>query len=279
MPWGAAAAVAGAAIGAYATNSAADTQASAAESAANTSAGAQKYATDVQYKMFQEQQALQKPWQEAGVNALGKLTSGINSGQFGKVNPFSFTAQDFAANQDPGYAFRLTEGNRALNQSAAARGGLISGNALKAAERYGQDMGSQEFQNAYNRALTGYNANQQANTLAYNQLAGVSGTGQTSAQQIGAAGQNTANSISNLAMTNAANQGNALMAQGNARASAYQGYGSAAGQALSGIGNYLKNYNSGNSSYATGDTGLQGPMYQSMLNQGATLNPDGTLSY
>jgi hypothetical protein len=261
MPWGAAAVVGAAAIGAYASNSAADTQSEAAQNAANTSAGAQKYATDVQYKMFQEQQALQKPWQEAGVNALGKLTSGINSGQFGKVNPFSFTGADFNKFQDPGYAFRLKEGNRALNQSAAARGGLISGNALKAAERYGQDMGSQEFQNAYNRALTGYNANQQATTNAYNQLAGVSGTGQTSAQQIGAAGQNTANAVGNLAMTNAANQGNALMAAGNARASAYQGYGSAAGQALGGIGNYLRNYNSGSNNdlpYAGGQYSVQG---------------------
>lgn len=243
--WVAGAAVVGAGIGAYATMSAGEAQADAAKSAAQSSAGAQVYATDVQKQMFDKQLELQKPWQEAGVNALGKLTSGINSGQFGTVNPFSFTGADFNKFQDPGYAFRLAEGNRALNQSAAARGGLISGNALKAAQRYGQEMGSQEFQNAYNRALTGYNANQQANTLAYNQLAGVSNTGQTSAQQIGAAGQNTANAIGNIAMTNAANQGNALLAQGNARASAYTGLGSSAGQALGGIGNYLRNYNTG----------------------------------
>ena len=245
--WVAGAAVVGAGIGAYATMSAGEAQADAAKSAAQSSAGAQVYATDVQKQMFDKQLELQKPWQEAGVNALGKLTSGINSGQFGTVNPFSFTAQDFNKFQDPGYAFRLAEGNKALNQSAATRGGLISGNALKAAQRYGQNMGSQEFQNAYTRALTGYNANQQARTNAYNQLAGVSGTGQTSAQQIGQAGMTTGANIGNLAMTNAANQGNALMAQGNARASAYTGLGSSAGQALGGIGNYLRQYNSGSS--------------------------------
>ena len=235
MPWGAAAVVAGAAIGAYATSEASGEQADAAKQAASTQADANKYAADLQYKMYQEQKALQKPWQEAGVNALGKLTSGINTGQFGKVSPFSFTAQEFAKQQDPGYAFRLAEGNKALNQSAAARGGLISGNALKAAQRYGQDMGSQEFRNAYNRALTGYNANQEATQRAYNQLAGVSGTGQVTGQQIGVAGQNTANTIGNYGMVNAANQGNALLAQGNARASAYTGIGSAVGQGLQGL--------------------------------------------
>jgi hypothetical protein len=55
---------------------------------------------------------------------------------------------------DPGYAFRLGEGQKALDRQAAARGGLISGGALKAATRYGQDMGSQEYQNAFNRYQT-----------------------------------------------------------------------------------------------------------------------------
>lgn len=238
--------VAGAVVGGIASNMAADKQASAATSAANTQAEANRYAQDVQYKMFQEQKALQEPWRVAGENALNKLTAGINTGQFGTATPFSFTAAEFNANQDPGYAFRLAEGNKALNQAAAARGGLISGNALKAAERYGQQMGSQEFQNAYNRALTGYNASQQARTNAYNQLAGVSGTGQTTAQQIGAAGQNYAANVGNLASATGASNANALMAGANARASSYTGIGSSIGQGLSGIGNYLRNYNSTN---------------------------------
>jgi hypothetical protein len=48
----------------------------------------------------------------------------------------------------------LSEGQKALDRQAAARGGLISGGALKAATRYGQDMGSQEYGNAYNRYQT-----------------------------------------------------------------------------------------------------------------------------
>ena len=261
MPWGAAAAVGGALIGAYATSQASGEQADAAKQASQTQADANRYAADIQYKMYQEQKALQEPWRKAGENALSKLTSGIDKGQFGKVTPFSFTAQEFAKQQDPGYAFRLAEGQKALERTAAARGGLISGGALKAAQRYGQEMGSQEFQNAYNRALTGYNANQQAVVNAYNQLAGVSGTGQTTAQQIGAAGQNYAANVGNLASATGTSSANALLAQGQARASAYQGYGSAAGQALGGLANYFSSPTSGGSTGwgTTSRTGVVDP--------------------
>ena len=54
--------------------------------------------------------------------------------------------------QDPGYAFRLAEGQKAIERSTAARGGLQSGAALKAAAEYGQSMGSQEYQNAFARS-------------------------------------------------------------------------------------------------------------------------------
>ena len=231
--WVAGAAVVGAGIGAYATMSAADAQASAAKEAANTSAGAQVYATNIQKQMFDKQIELQKPWQEAGTGAVNRLAAGLApGGEF--ATKFSQTNWQ----QDPGYAFRLAEGNKALNQSAAARGGLISGNALKAAQRYGQEMGSQEYNNAFTR----YYREREA---MLNPLQSLAGVGQSSAQSLSSAAGQTGANISNLAMTNAANQGNALMAQGNARASAYTGLGSSAGQTLGGIGNYLRNYNSG----------------------------------
>ena len=63
------------------------------------------------------------------------------SADFGKYAR-DFSMADFQA--DPGYAFRLSEGQKALERQAAARGGLISGAALKAAQRYGQDAASQD---------------------------------------------------------------------------------------------------------------------------------------
>jgi hypothetical protein len=56
-------------------------------------------------------------------------------------------------NDDPGYAFRMQEGMKAINASAAAKGGLQSGAALKAAQQYGQGLASQEYGQSYNRAL------------------------------------------------------------------------------------------------------------------------------
>jgi len=249
--WVAGAVVVGAAVGAYATSQAADAQASAAEQAAQTSAGAQVYSANLQKQMFDKQIELQKPWYDVGTRALPKLEA-----QAGAM-PAAFTGQ-VNLGQDPGYAFRLAEGQKALERSAAARGGLISGGALKAAQRYGQDYASQEYGNAYRRALDVYNAAVQRESTGYNRLASLAGVGQTTAQQLGQAGQQYGTNASNLAMTNAANQGNALLAAGQARSSAYQGYGSAAGQALGGIGNYLNQYNTGGGYTGWGTTGRTG---------------------
>ena len=188
--------------------------ANAADKAANTQADAANRAADLQYKQYQEDVVRQKPFYDVGVNALPELVAAS------KYTPF--TMDQFQ--QDPGYAFRLKEGQQALDRSAAARGGLISGGALKAAERYGQEMGSQEYTNAFNR----YQAERQARL---GPLQAMTGMGQTTAQQIGAAGQNMAGNV-----------GEAYMGGANARASGYVG---GANALTSGLGTYL-NYSQGN---------------------------------
>lgn len=60
-------------------------------------------------------------------------------------------AQRFNFEADPGYAFRMSEGLKGLERSAAARGGLLSGGAGKALQRYGQGLASQEYGNAFDR--------------------------------------------------------------------------------------------------------------------------------
>jgi hypothetical protein len=124
--------------------------------------------------------------------------------------------QDFQ--QDPGYAFRLAEGQKALDRQAAARGGLISGGALKAAQRYGQEMGSQEFQNAFNRYQTN-----RANQL--QPLQSLMGAGQTATNTMGAAAANYGT-----------NAGNLMTSGGAARASGYIG---GANALSSGLGTYM----------------------------------------
>ena len=222
--WVAGAVVAGTVVGAGASYLAGQEQASATSQAAQTQADANRYAADIQYKMWQEQQELQKPWLKAGEQALNKLIPLTDYQKFGMAQ----------FQEDPGYAFRLKEGQRALDRSAAARGGLISGNALKAAQRYGQEMGSQEYMNAFNR----YQTERAAQLQPLQSLAGV---GQTTAANLGQAGQQYGQSAANLASQTGASSANALLAAANDRGSAYQGIGSSIGQGIGTYMNYSQN--------------------------------------
>lgn len=55
--------------------------------------------------------------------------------------------------QDPGYQFRLQEGEKAINRSLGARGKVFSGEALKASQDYGQGLADTTYNEAYNRFL------------------------------------------------------------------------------------------------------------------------------
>ncbi len=200
-------------VGAVAKNDSSRRQAHAVQDAARTSAEASAYAADLQKEMFDKQVELQEPWRQAGVGALNRLTAGLGAG-----GEFSTKFSDTNWQTDPGYQFRLKEGINALNRQSAARGGLMSGAALKAATRYGQDMASQEYQNAFNR----YYAERDNNLRPLQSLAGL---GQTSATVLGNAAGNYANNAGNIALGNAANQGNALLTGANIRASQYGSYG------------------------------------------------------
>jgi hypothetical protein len=186
MPWIALAIGGSALVGANAASKAAKTQAASADQA-----------TQLQREMFEKQLELQQPFQEAGVNALAKMQKGVVS--------------DY---MDPSYQFRLGEGMKALERQAAARGGLISGGALKAAQRYGQDYASQEFGNAYNR------------------LAAMAGIGQTATGAMG-----------NAAGTFGANAGQNYMGAANARASGYVGGANALTGGLNQYLNYTQSQN------------------------------------
>ena len=187
---------------------------SASKSAAKTQASAADRAAELQQQQFERQVELQEPWRQAGITALNKLTPLAT-----EYTPFGMDQFQ----QDPGYAFRMSEGMKALERSAAARGGLLSGSTLKGAQRYGQDLASQEYMNAFNR----YQAERNARL---NPLQSLAGVGQTATNQLGQAGQ-----------TMAGNVGQALGAAAQARASGYIGGANALSQ---GLGTYL-NYQQG----------------------------------
>jgi hypothetical protein len=154
-----------------------------------------------------------------------RLTSGdVNDPNFGKYATAEYTPEMFAKGIDPGYQFRLKEGMQGLERSAAARGGLLSGGTLKGIQRYGQDMASQEYQNAFNR----YQA-ERTGTL--NPLQSLAGVGQSTANTLGTMGMNYANQVGELY------QGGA-----NARASGYMGQANAISGAIGNISNqYYQN--------------------------------------
>jgi hypothetical protein len=169
--------------------------ASASKSAAKAQAGSADRATELQERMFNKQLELQEPFRQSGINALNKIESG-----------------DIMGSMDPSYSFRFQEGLKALDRQAAARGGLISGGALRAAQRYGQDVASTEFGNAYNR------------------LASRAGFGQTATNNMGTAAGN----FGTMA-------GNNMMAGANARASGYIGGANALTGGLNQYLNYTQN--------------------------------------
>jgi len=126
------------------------------------------------------------------------------SSTFGSFNR-PFTMQDFFANVDPAYAFRQQQGQQAIENSAAAKGMQLSGSNLMALNSYGQNLASEEYQNAYNRYRTDQNTE-------FQRLASLAGVGANASAELGA---NAANLISGFGV-NAANTqigiGNALAA-------------------------------------------------------------------
>ena len=182
--------------------------AAASRSAGKRQAAAAGQAADLQREQFERQVELQAPFREAGVRALPELEAASRYTPFG-MNQFQ---------ADPGYAFRLSEGQKQLDRMAAIRGGQISGSALKAAARFGQEMGSQEYTNAFNRYQTERSAR-------LNPLQSLAGMSQTATNQLGAAGQNYATGV-----------GQAIGAAGQAAASGYMGMANAIG---GGVGQYM----------------------------------------
>jgi len=206
----------------------------------NKAAEAQKAGIDAstaaQREAFDKQTALQEPFRQGGMAAQNQLMTllGLNPGGDSgvTVNPndpnFGKYAKDFSMadyQADPGYAFRLSEGMKGLQNSAAAKGLLSSGSTLKGITDYGQGMASQEYGNAYNRYQT--NRANQLNPL----------------QSLMGAGQSSANTLTNAAGNLGQGLAQGAAATGAANASSYMNTGNALTNALSGGVNAYTNAN------------------------------------
>ena len=223
----------------------------ASKKAAGTQAASADRSTDAQERMFERQVELQEPFREAGLAGQNRLLQllGVStkpealsagasaeekaqyakdlaaynaltkSKDYGKYASAEFGMDKFQA--DPGYAFRMSEGLKALDRTAASRGGLFSGSALKGAQRYGQDLASQEYQNAFNRYQT-------ARTNTLNPFASLAGVAQSSS-----------NTLSNAAGQFGQQIGSNIIGAGNAAAAGQVG---SANAIASGLGQGINFY-------------------------------------
>lgn len=222
--------VGSAVIGTIASNRASSTQAQAAGEATQAQRDIANEQVALQREQYLKNLELNKPFREAGLAAQNKLLGYLGLGEGDGRYAKDFGAADFQA--DPGYAFRLSEGMKALDRTAASRGGLLSGATLKGAQRYGSDLASQEYQNAFNR----YQVNR-SNQL--NPLQSLLGVGQTATGQDISGGANYASNVGNALGAYGAGQASNIIGAGNARASGYVG---GANALSSGLGQGLNFY-------------------------------------
>lgn len=249
------AAVAAAGATAYSSSQ----SAGAARSAARAQERAAAQANLTQRELFEQTREDVRPFRETGYRALNRLNRAFITNENRRQSPAPPTAAQVASTltNDPGYQFRLQEGQRALERSASARGGLLSGNTLRDLTRFGQGVASQEYDAAYGRAINDYqlryNRFQQDRTNRFNRLASLAGIGQTSTQQLGADRGALGQQI-----------GANLIGAGNANAAGRIGSANAVNAGISGGVNAI-------------NSGLQNYLYLSQYNNPAATQPQAPL--
>ena len=214
MTWIAAAIATSAVVGAVSSRKAGKAQAAAADRSA-----------EVQKEIFEKQTELAEPFRQAGISSQNELLRLLGLGGDTAAPDYGMLTRGFGEKDlqmDPGFGFRLREGEKALERMQSARGNLLSGGAIKAGQRYSQDLASSEYMNAFNRAQA------QLGTR-LGTLGSLYGAGQAATQQ-----------VANQAGQYGENVGNLLMAGGAARASGYAGVGNALNQALGQYINYTQ---------------------------------------
>ena len=203
--------------------------AAASEYAADLQYQATKEGRELQEKIYKENKEMIKPWLDMSKWALDKLKTGMKDGTF--EQPQWMGEEQFAKTfkESPGYKFRQSEGAKAMSRAAGASGKGAGGGAhMKAAARYSGNLASQEYGQAYGRALTDYNTDLENKRYGYNRLASIA--------QIGQVGPTTAvglNQQHGQAQTNLAIQGANALGAGAINAANAGVQGTMAGNAAS----------------------------------------------
>lgn len=187
---------------------------SAATDAAQTQANAAKYSADLQNQNLQQTRQSLQPFINSGYGAQSSLSNmlGIGTptdgGTYGSLTK-PFDAQTFQQYQDPGYQFQLQQGQQALQNSQAAKDGVLSGGALKDLIGFNQGMASNAYQNAFGRYMS-------QNDATYGRLSNLLGVGENAAAGLGNTGAQVTSGIGNTLTSGAAAQAAGQVGSANA---------------------------------------------------------------
>lgn len=200
-------------------NAAADAVRQGAQQSAAATSAASAENIDFQKWLWGEQTKLQQPYMDAGQQGLANAQGMMETG-------FQFDQTD------PSYQFRLDEGMKGVESSAAAKGMQLSGSNLKDLTNYSQDYASTEYGNAYNRWQNDLKNQFGLAQMGQNAASGVAGQGANLGAQAGSsimqAGQAQANMYNTMAGANAAQATsgfNTMMDIGGMAAATYGGAG------------------------------------------------------
>ncbi len=241
MSVGTTAAIVAAGVGAAGSIGSALIGSHAAGKAAGQQVAAENQALDFQKQVYGNQVTNEQPYVDAGKATIGQLAGQLQNGTFGAgsnpnfavPSPFSApTAAQAAAT--PGYQFTFDQGMRGVNASAAARGGALSGGAIKAAAQYGTGLADSTYNDVYNRSLGTYQTNFNDSLAGYQ--ANLAKQAQEFGQESNVAqiGQQGIQSINNTGTQAATNVGNIMAGIGNANASGTVGSANAWSQGIGG---------------------------------------------
>jgi hypothetical protein len=229
-------------VGAVGSGLAGSVQAGAAKSAAQLQAQAQANSLAEQRREFDITQGNLAPFLKTGTAAINTLGGLLSTPGQGLLTPFTGQFQAPTAEQaraTPGYQFLLGAGENAIQNSAAAQGGLLSTGTQKTLQQFGQGLADTTYSQTYNRAfneyLQGYNQFQNNQANEFNRLASVAGMGQQTATTLGQLGQQEASNVANINLSGANAQAGSLLYGGQARASGYAGIANAIGGTMNNL--------------------------------------------
>jgi len=249
--------VVGAGVSMYSASQSADATQQASQQASDTSLEVAGMNNELAREQYAQTREDQEPWRLAGERALQTIEQApdfkFDTSTFkelaSKGSDFDFNPKEFVFEKDPSYEFRKQEGINALDRSGASRGRVLSGAQDRAVTRYGSNLASTEYQNAFNRhqgsemdrynmesgeyntnmnrtsakAMNQYNAERGTYNANMNTQKSLAGVGQDAVNNIQNAGQNMVSSVT-ASNTNAGNTAvNSINASGQAQADMYGG--------------------------------------------------------